>query len=842
MPLTNGNGMDPSLSPRGEGPGVEEDDDESSDPGSCPSLSTPTSTTCTTVSNVQNLPSSTRLARNYAEKQRRTKLNTYIDELRSLVPMVQSSVAARSGKKVDKTSILRLSATFMRMDQILYGNRSQFPSLPSELKDFNWSQFILDDMDGILLLVTSAGKIVFISHTIDKILGHNQTELFGQSLYSFTCPEDHDELRKNLSPDYDPASMNPTPAVTAGSTPQNSHGYCEMSADEAEDSSCGASSNASSPRSSSGAGATSPHPKLQTTTERQRRSFYLRLRQKGCSRSEKPQYELVHVLGHLRITRRSTQDTGSEGGLVTRRSRKPRELNMGCNDVVLAAVVRPFKERRVTSLSLLESTREEYITRHLKDGRIIYCDHRISFVSGYMSTEISGLSGFAFMHKDDMKWVMIALRQMYIKNEAYGSSCYRLVDKTGEFFYIRTHGYLEFDPSDRYADDYFPSFICINTLMSREEGETAIRNMKTRFTPLIEIKGEPGTLAIAESLTDPTNQRSLSTDSDSTHAGNVAETLSDPDELKICIKSLISNIPTPTGPKPHSPASRLGVGEELQCKLKQVSKAMPPASVHTDQIKCSLSVEESIKRSPHHATHTREENLNPPTSSVSLPPVQNRPSVLRGPIRGSERGDGQHHGSTKRARDEDMFVDNEICDKKARSCFESPGVLVSPQSSSSVSSYCQSPVEAVSTTEDSTLNSANNTYLNLDAMQDGMDVRKYIIEAPSFIVDVESEVEAQHTVVHSSDLFRPHSLWDERKVNDDLLSDKTSCRLSELSSLNSSRSHNHHPLTLTSPVTPTLPLPHLKGPTPTSPTSQSLLHHQLTDHRSLQHQHHLFPR
>ncbi|XP_008471310.2 neuronal PAS domain-containing protein 2-like [Diaphorina citri] len=429
--------------------------------------------------------SSTRLARNAAEKQRRTKLNTYIDELRSLVPMVSSSVAARSGKKVDKTSILRLSATFLRMHQILYGNKTQLPPLPPELKKFNWSQFILDDMDGILLLVTSAGKIVFISHSIDKILGHNQTELFGQSLYSFTCPEDHDELRKNLSPDLDPTTLISTPALT------NAGGYCELSGDEGGEESCASSQ--SSPRSSSA----SPHPRIQTCTERQKRSFYLRLRQKGCSRSEKPQYELVHVLGHLRITRR--QD---ESSMVTRRSRKLK-MAVGSNDVVLVAVIRPFKERRVTELSLMEATREEYITRHLKDGRIIYCDHRISFVSGYMSTEIAGLSGFMFMHKEDMKWAMIALRQMYIGNESYGSSCYRLLDKSGKFFYIRTYGYLEFDPSESYSEDYFPSFICINTLLSEEEGEAEIRNMKARFTPLIENKVEAGILAIAGSSTMP---------------------------------------------------------------------------------------------------------------------------------------------------------------------------------------------------------------------------------------------------------------------------------------------------------------------------------------------------
>lgn len=49
---------------------------------------------------------------------------------------------------------------------------------------------------------------------------------------------------------------------------------------------------------------------------------------------------------------------------------------LGGNEVVLNAVVRPYNERRVTEVSLLEATREEYITRHQIDGRIIYVDHR----------------------------------------------------------------------------------------------------------------------------------------------------------------------------------------------------------------------------------------------------------------------------------------------------------------------------------------------------------------------------------------------------------------------------------------------------------------------------------
>lgn len=59
----------------------------------------------------------------------------------------------------------------------------------------------------------------------------------------------------------------------------------------------------------------------------------------------------------------------------------------------------------------MDANKDEYVTRHLVDGRIIYCDHRVSVVAGYLSEEVSGLSAFSFMHKDDFRWTMIVLRQ-----------------------------------------------------------------------------------------------------------------------------------------------------------------------------------------------------------------------------------------------------------------------------------------------------------------------------------------------------------------------------------------------------------------------------------------------
>ena len=53
---------------------------------------------------------SARQARNAAEKQRRDKLNTFINDLANIVPFTPYA-----NKRLDKISILRLSAAYLRL-------------------------------------------------------------------------------------------------------------------------------------------------------------------------------------------------------------------------------------------------------------------------------------------------------------------------------------------------------------------------------------------------------------------------------------------------------------------------------------------------------------------------------------------------------------------------------------------------------------------------------------------------------------------------------------------------------------------------------------------------------
>lgn len=96
------------------------------------------------------------------------------------------------------------------------------------------------------------------------------------------------------------------------------------------------------------------------------------------------------------------------------------EITSTSNDIVFVGVAQLLMKQPLTKISIIDANKNEYITRHLVDGRIIYCDHRVSVVAGYLSEEVSGMSAFGFMHKDDRIWAMVALRQSKSK---YFLSC-----------------------------------------------------------------------------------------------------------------------------------------------------------------------------------------------------------------------------------------------------------------------------------------------------------------------------------------------------------------------------------------------------------------------------------
>lgn len=70
---------------------------------------------------------------------------------------------------------------------------------------------------------------------------------------------------------------------------------------------------------------------------------------------------------------------------------------------------------------------------------------------------------------------------MYDYGRPYGESCYRLMSRTGQFIYLKTRGCLEVDDKTRQVH----SFVCVNSLVSDDEGRRLIREMKKKFSAII---------------------------------------------------------------------------------------------------------------------------------------------------------------------------------------------------------------------------------------------------------------------------------------------------------------------------------------------------------------------
>nr|ATB19377.1 methoprene-tolerant juvenile hormone receptor [Dendrolimus spectabilis] len=344
----------------------------------------------------------------------------YNAQITQMMSLLSDTV--HSQRKVDKTSVLRLAANRLRNEHV-FSDSIKCGHLET------WSGAFMkffDLLGGIMFTVTCRGKIVVISPNIQEKLGYCQVDLLGQDIYNYIHPEDAHILRHHISP-----------------------------------------------------------PELKTGCDRrlfeQHHNFNVRIMKAGA-RSDPARYERCCIDGKLRRSDKATADGVQDEQIIRRqRVRTNRTFSSSGNDFVFIGMIHILSNALPAQI-LPPTAYSEYWTRHLIDGRIVQCDQSISLAAGYMIEEVTGASAFVFMHKDDVRWVICVLRQMYDKSREFGESYYRLMSRSGHFIYMRTRGFLEIDRETKRVQ----SFVCVNSVIGEDYGRKMMDEMKRKYSVIVD--------------------------------------------------------------------------------------------------------------------------------------------------------------------------------------------------------------------------------------------------------------------------------------------------------------------------------------------------------------------
>ncbi|XP_049712336.1 neuronal PAS domain-containing protein 2 isoform X1 [Elephas maximus indicus] len=324
-----------------------------------------------------------RASRNKSEKKRRDQFNVLIKELSSMLP--------GNTRKMDKTTVLEKVIGFLQKHNEVSAQTEvcdiQQDWKPSFLSNEEFTQLMLEALDGFIIAVTTDGSVIYVSDSITPLLGHLPSDVMDQNLLNFLPEQEHSEVYKMLS----------------------SH---MLLADP------------SSPE----------HCKSDNDLE-----FYCHLLRGSLNPKEFPTYEYIKFVGNFRSY--NNVPTPSCNGFDSALSR-PCRMPLG-KEVCFIATVRLATPQFLKEMCIVEEPLEEFTSRHSLEWKFLFLDHRAPPIIGYLPFEVLGTSGYDYYHIDDLE--LLARCHQHLMQFGKGKSCcYRFLTKGQQWIWLQTHYYITY--------------------------------------------------------------------------------------------------------------------------------------------------------------------------------------------------------------------------------------------------------------------------------------------------------------------------------------------------------------------------------------------------------------
>ncbi|KAG7498540.1 aryl hydrocarbon receptor-like [Solea senegalensis] len=359
-------------------------------------------------------------------KRHRDRLNVELDHLTSLLPFSEE-VRGR----LDKLSVLRLSVGYLKAQSYFHATPSaNVKSAPANGKNgetmsldgvgFSEGEFLLQALNGFVLVVTTTGVIFYASPTILDFLGFHQSDVLHQRVYDLVHVDDREMFKCQLH-----FALNP-----------------------GEDGQSGCKSLCSSQ-------SFLPQYLPPENSSFLERSFCCRLR---CLKDNTSGFLALNFNGRLKYLHLQG-GTGADG-------------NAAPPQLALFAIATP-----VQSPSVMEIRTKTIIfqTKHRMDFAPLGIDTRGKLVLGYTEVElVTTGSGYQFIHAGDMMYCADNHLRM-MKTGDSGFTFFRLLTKTRQWLWVQASARLVFK-------DGRPDFIIARQkALTNEEGEEHLRQRRQQL-------------------------------------------------------------------------------------------------------------------------------------------------------------------------------------------------------------------------------------------------------------------------------------------------------------------------------------------------------------------------
>ncbi|XP_028276616.1 neuronal PAS domain-containing protein 2 isoform X2 [Parambassis ranga] len=347
-----------------------------------------------------------RASRNKSEKKRRDQFNVLIKEL---CTMLQGQGHPR---KMDKSMILQRTIDFLQKQKDITAQNETCDVRqdwkPSFLSNEEFTQLMLEALDGFLVALTTDGNIIYVSDSVSSLIGHLPSDMVDQNILNFLPEREHGEVYKLLS-----SHMLMTDPIAADFLDSEAH-----------------------------------------------IEFCCHLARGNIDPKEPPVYEYVKFVGDFKF--HNNVPTSSCNGLELT---LPRSLQSSLEEqVCLIATVRLVTPQFLKDLCNVEDPCDEFTSRHSLEWKFLFLDHRASPIIGYLPFEVLGTSGYDYYHVDDLE--LIAQCHKQLMQFGKGKSCYyRFLTKGQQWIWLQTHYYITY-----HQWNSKPEFIvCTHTVVSYAE-------------------------------------------------------------------------------------------------------------------------------------------------------------------------------------------------------------------------------------------------------------------------------------------------------------------------------------------------------------------------------------